>query len=117
MDVLKSKQAVIDLSNQKLPIRGSYLVLRALKALEPEFQLIESKRADLIRELGVEKEGMIEVPPEKMNEFNSRFNAMLETSIEVAMDAIPLSSLGDIKMSALDLMVLEPLLKDDSNGN
>lgn len=117
-NILQAKDALQKLSNEKLPVRGSFLMARALRALEPEYQIVEKKRADIIKELGVEKEGMIEVKPEKMGEFSTRFNAILETYIEVAMEAIPLSTLGDVKISPMDLMALEPFLLDDvHNGN
>ena len=65
-----------------LPFNVKYKLQRASNVLLKDYAHYEQFRTDLIRNIGVETNGMISVPEEKMEEFKASLSTMLTTEVK-----------------------------------
>lgn len=106
-EIRNMKDPMIVLLGKDLPIKAAWSLTKLIKTFDKELGEIEEFRVNLIKKLGVaDEEGNVQVPNEKMNEFIDQFNELLMTEIEVDFTPISIDSLGDIQVSAKDLMAL-----------
>lgn len=71
------------LSNEKLPIKTAHGLAKLSIKLEFDFKAIEKIRLTLVKELGVEKNGICTVLPEKRNEFQIKLDELFGLETEV----------------------------------
>jgi hypothetical protein len=104
------KDPLTVLLDKALPIKAAWKLNRLIKGLDKELGEIEEFRISLVQKLGAEGEdGNVQVPQDKMEQFVTEFNELLQTEVEVEYDAIDVDVFGDIQMTAKDMMVLEKL--------
>lgn len=111
-EVLAAYEAFARLTREKLPAKGAYWVARLVKKLEPEYQAATERRTALIRELGEEKDGTIQVPQAKMKDFLEQLQPVLETEIEVDAPRMKLEHLGDTVLLAGDVLAIEKFIEE-----
>ena len=112
IEVLKAKEALSKLSQEKLPVKISYKLSRLVKELETEFATIESFKMTLAQKYGKETEGQQgqwEIPAENIVSFNAEFSELLEEDIELKSDIIEcsLSAIDSISLSTSDILSIE----------
>ena len=96
-----------------LPVKTAYWLKRVAKAAEGEMRQLDEVRVQLVKKYGAEDEsGNIAVKPENVEAFAAEFNDLLAETIDLPGDGIALDALGDVKVSAIDLMRLDWLIKD-----
>jgi hypothetical protein len=108
----------------KLVVRPkiAFHLLRLLRRIDEEIANYEQARLSAFRQYGEEKgeggEKRLEVLPERQQEFFAAMEELHRSEVEFALDKIPLSALGDdVKLSAADLLALEPFLDTAEGGS
>lgn len=105
-DILENVQSIKNLQMLNLPVKVSYRIKRLNDRLKPILASYEEKRTDLIKEFGeVDEQGNFEVKdPEKLKEFIVKITELQSIEEEVEFEAINISELGNITVSANDLV-------------
>jgi hypothetical protein len=109
-EIRNMKDPMIALLDKELPIKAAWKLNKLVKAFDKELGEIEDFRVKLVQKLGNEdEEGNVQVPEEKMESFVTEFNELLMTEIEVDFDAIDIDTLGEIQVSAKELLALDKI--------
>ena len=109
--------SLVKLAAMDLPSKQAYWLKRIVKAAESEVRQAEEVRVQLVKKYGEEGEGgIIVVNTENTEAFTGELNEMLEAEIDLPGDGVTLESLGDIKLSAIDLMKLDWLITDEAKA-
>ena len=109
-EIRNMKEPMGLLLDKELPIKVAWSLTKFVKILDKELSEIEEFRINLVKRLGEEdKEGALQVPDEKMEEFIDSFNELLMTEIEVDFETISVESLGDIQTSTKELLALDKI--------
>jgi hypothetical protein len=110
-----SQQAMPKLLNKELAnVKASYWIGRNARVLDVEFDALNQKRIALVRRFGNEdkKTKQWDIPQEKRTEFNLLFEQLLDTEVEVNITLIDLEMIADAKLSPIDLVAIEFMLKE-----
>lgn len=114
-----SKDALTKLAEAELPVNEAYNVSRILKSAQQELTFLDQERQKLVKKYSDEpdKDGNIKVKDENFQQFMEEFVKVLELQVEIAGDPIDISKVGDeVKLTAKDMIVLEPLLKNSGES-
>jgi hypothetical protein len=99
-DAYYALNAIVN-TKRVLPQTAKYRLARLYSALKKEYDLLETERVNLVKELGepVKNEEGVEtgwqVPPAKMEEYSKRWIEYRNQLLEVPVEPLYLSSLGD----------------------
>jgi DNA-binding MltR family transcriptional regulator len=94
--------------DKDINIKLAYRLGILLKKISEEMQSLEKNRVKLVTKYGVKNgEGQVSVPDEKTPDFYKEFNELMQISIDIDFEPIPLSAFGDISLSAADVMRLD----------
>ena len=83
-EIYMAYQALGALSNERLPIKTSFGLAKLVIKLDSDFKAIEKVRLALVKEFGVEKDGVCSVPPDKRAEFQAKLDELFGLETEVA---------------------------------
>jgi hypothetical protein len=109
-EIRQMKDPMIGLLDKDLPIKSAWKLNKLVKAFDKELAEIEEFRVGLVKKLGTEdEEGNMLVPDEKMEQFVEEFNDLLMSEIEVEFEALDIETLGDIQISAKELLPLDKI--------
>lgn len=92
-DVYASREALQKLADKELPIAISFQLARLIIAVQPTLTAIETLRYKLVKQWGTADEdnpGKIQVPEDKLSDFNNVFDELLGQSVEYDIDKIKL---------------------------
>lgn len=96
---------------EDLPAKTAYRLSRLLKAAQTELESHEKQRIALVKKFGTEeKAGDWAVQEDKLKEFGEEFSALQAEEVELWYDPVTLDMLLDAKLSAVDMMLLEPFI-------
>ena len=104
---------------RSLPFNVKYKLRRASDVLIKDYAHYEQFRTTLIKNLGVEEEGKISVPEDKMDEFRASMTEMMSTEVEHTFMKLKPSEVNeitdgiDITYTDMDLFI-SYLVEDDS---
>lgn len=107
--LLESFHALQQLGQKKLPPHPvAYRVGKAIATVSVLAKGIEKKRQALIKEYGVltEDKKNIEVPAEKMKDFEAAVQALMESEVEVNVHTVEIEMFHE----AIEAAILAPLL-------
>jgi hypothetical protein len=117
--LVESLEAIKVIANQKLPVTTAYKLSLFLKKVDPELTTWETKKNELIKELGnkqVDEKGKetgnFVVAPEKVKEFTEKIDAILNEKITIVIPEIKLKDLGDLKIEPRYLAGLDWMIKE-----
>lgn len=108
-----------DLMGQDLPIKTAYSLKKIQKKLQEENERFDELRKELVTkhatknengEPEVDEVGNVKLEKEVIEEFNKGYNELLDIDFES--DSVSLDDLGDIKLSAAKLVMLDDLIKE-----
>jgi hypothetical protein len=101
-------------SSDVINIRLALRLKKLLDFVEKELNYFEQMRLSLIRKYGerVFEDGkeIERVKTENMDKFSSELNELLSTKIAYKFEKITISELEPMKLSAIDLKMLEPFI-------
>ena len=109
------------LTDKELPIKVSYRLVKLLRQCSMEMESMEKARVKLVdkyaetpeeHEASPDKDKGIKVAEEKMPDFQKEFGVLLDEEVEIDFEPILIDELGDISLSAKDLLPLQIILKE-----
>lgn len=104
---------------RSLPFNVKYKLRRASDVLIKDYAHYEQFRTTLIKNIGVEEEGKISVPEDKMDEFRASMTEMMSTEVEHTFMKLKPSEVNeitdgiDVTYTDMDLFI-SYLVEDDS---
>ena len=104
------------LAGANFPALDAYRIGRMMARMEmhPDIVAADRSRVDLIRKHGVEKDGNVSVPSEKMEDFARDYGPIAVTGVELELHRLPLEILANApQMTPIDMKTLEPFLKEE----
>ena len=104
-EIVDAREALITLSNQRLPIKQGYNVSKLIRKANAELEVLTNVRQDVINRLAPQG---TEMNPEINQQIVDELNVALEVSVEIPVNKIDLSSINNLEMTARDIMVLDP---------
>lgn len=110
--VINAQAGLKKILTKELPIKVSFRLSKLALSLEAELQNFNTARSKLFEKYGERKEDDIIIPKEKTGDFNTELEELLDVDIKLDYDPILVSDLGDIKLSAADLMSVNEFLKE-----
>jgi len=111
-DIKRAEPVLMKIMNAELPIKAAYKIGRVMKKIQEELKTIEEMRIKLVQKHGKTVEGTqrTEVPQENFDTFVKEYNALLESEATFDFDPVPMADLGNISLSPMDTILLEPFL-------
>ena len=103
--IVDSRDALMTLSQQKLPIKISYNVSKVIRKANTELEILTKVRQDIIDRLAPPG---TEVNPDINQAIMTELTEALDVEIEIPVNKVDLSSLTQLEMTARDVMLLEP---------
>lgn len=95
IDLLNDSRKLDDLCKIELPIKTSYWLNRINDKVKSEVKSYIRTKDMLIERLGEEKDGTIEVKKDNLKEFYDEDKKLTDVEIELEINQINLSDLGD----------------------
>jgi len=112
-DVQRAQQAFQKVMNTDLPVRVAFRLSRMAKVIDDTFKDIEVQRSKLVEKYGAPTDKGFTVKPENVAKFQEEFSELLtKESVTLEVEPIDLSLLEDIKLTPLDMVVLDPFVKE-----
>lgn len=111
-----AESALMNLSNQALPIQTSYKISRVIKQVVSEIADLEKHRIILVEQYGTQDVDTttITVAPENIREFTEAIRPLLETEINLNFDKMSIKDIPDtVLISSADIIALEPFIDFD----
>ena len=106
------KDPLVSLIDKEIPIKAAWKLNRLVKGFDKELGEIEEFRISLVQKLGeAGEDGNVSVPQEKMEQFVTEFNELLNQEVAIEYEAIDIDVFGDVTVAAKDMMVLEKIFK------
>jgi hypothetical protein len=101
-----------ELSNAK----AAYWIGKNARVLDVEITKLEKTRRELVFRLGVEdvKNKKWDIPDKNKDEFNKKFDALMETEVEINITLIDIDTISDAKLSPIDTVSIDFMLKEGS---
>jgi hypothetical protein len=96
--------------DKEVDVIAAYKISKLIKQTAQELTTLEESRIKLVQKYASDKpaeDGTVSVAVEKQGDFHNEYRKLLSQEIEVDFDPIPITSLGDIKLTALDVLSLE----------
>lgn len=117
--IISSQDALLKLSNTKLPVKIAYSVSKMISKLQPELKIYEEARQKLVKELGEEdtEKQTTTVKPENFAKFQEEMTKLLDVEVDLSyglgkeIEKIKVADLGDITMEPKELLQLDWLLE------
>jgi len=109
VDIKNAEPALRKLANAELPIKLAFQISSVIDEIDPHLSKFEEFRVSLVKKYGIETENGIEVPKDKIGEFNDEINNLLNAEITVNITPIKLDNISDVdnvKFSVRDLKSL-----------
>jgi len=110
-----------ELSNKPLKGRVAYRIARLLRELDKEFSLFNEKRTDLVKEyvikdengeLKTDENGDLVLDKERIQEFYTAINDLLNTQVSINAEKVDLVDLESIEFTPAQIMLLEPFINE-----
>lgn len=109
-------------TEQKLPIKLSYKIMKILSELEPELQFYQTKLQELIDSCAekntdgsivyTDNNESIKLIPEKSQEFTTQYNELFNMEIEINDFNFTLDELENLELTPKELFVLNSYIVD-----
>lgn len=114
LDIVDSQPALARLAGQALPVKTAYRLQKTLRKARQELADYYQARDELVKKHGAQKKGVWGVGPKDpgWEKYQAEHKELAEVEVELEIDRFPLDALGEIKISAGDLMLMEWLLAE-----
>ena len=119
--IVDSAETMRELSNKPLKGRVAYRIARLLRELDKEFSLFNEKRTDLVKEyvikdengeLKTDENGDLVLDKERIQEFYTAINDLLNTQVSINAEKVDLVDLESIEFTPAQIMLLEPFINE-----
>ena len=115
-NLLSVKPFLQQLAGMEMRARDGFIVLRMLKALDKEYEIIETTQRKLYdnycekNEDGtykINEEGNLLLKPETINEFNEEITAFLATEVKIDCEKLNINLIEELQFSPAQLLKME----------
>jgi len=108
-EIKSLEESLAKIFNKDVNIKIAYRLSSLLKKLNEEMKTLEETRIKLVKQYGEENEEthQFSVSEEKAQDFYKEFNELMQVVIDIDFEPIQLKELGDIDMSASDVLRLD----------
>lgn len=109
------ERSLYQISKKELPIKVSYRFAKLLQFCFDELSFLEKARVELVNRYPEVKNPEEEATPEdieRQDKLREEFGQLLEETVEVSFEPFSVEELGDINISALDMLGLFPIIKE-----
>lgn len=113
-ELLGIKESLNKLLVAEIPIKTSYKLGKIINKMGEELKFFDTKRMELFKKYGELDGKEYKVKLEDNEIFVKEMNELLEITFELEINKIKLDSLGDIKLSALDMANLDKFIEEES---
>ena len=103
------------LAQLDLPIKSAFRISRFLKQTENDVKALADIRTKILKEFGepTDEPGQFKVLPDRIDDFKTELEKLQDEEIECDFQPISLEDLGNVALSAQDLLVIDFLFKDE----
>tara|TARA_Y100000310_G_scaffold275978_1_gene292799 strand:+ start:10649 stop:11011 length:363 start_codon:yes stop_codon:yes gene_type:complete len=112
-EILSMRESLIKLVDKDLPVKTAFSLSKFIQKCNEEFSALEKMRIKLVNQFTdptdtTEKKV---VPVESLPDFQKQFTELLDEKVEIDFDKLPIEELGNIELSANDLIRLDPIIQ------
>lgn len=108
-DIYNANNILQKLSEQALPVKVSYSIAKAIKAVEAEFVTAEKQRIKLCEKYGKPNKEGTQYDIEDVEGFNKEFAELMSLEVELNVKAIRLTD--EIRLSAQEVIALDGFIE------
>ena len=103
------------LVNKELPVKISFRLCRFLRESAVEMESLEKSRVQLVEKFAEPKEEgkEMKVSDENREKFQQEFSNLLSEEVNIDFEQISIEDLGDISLSANDLIPMQKIFKEN----
>lgn len=115
-DIINAAPALWRIGEAKLPAKAAWRTSRLMAKLFAEAKHYEKVRLERFKLLGATTDGgqNYTVPAEKMPELNKQLAAILDETVKIDYEALPLSLFANVELAPADLAAAEKFFIDDT---
>lgn len=115
-DILSSSETFNTIMQQSFKGSLAFKIARLARELSKEMETFNAEREKILRKYCVKDEdgnlktndnGTVQIPPEKISEFNEEFNSLLATEVEINADKLPMDSLDSFDITPQQMITIE----------
>lgn len=111
-EMIAARDPLQKLAGLKLPAASAYRIARLISRLNPELASAEIGRLSLYREYGTEKDGSVTVPLDRMDAFQPKLDAYLDTSTEIDVQPLAFSDIEQAEITPGDILSLGQFIQE-----
>lgn len=112
IQLLNMKKVIEKLLPQDVPVLVGYDLMKIARMFESEIEMYNKVRIKIYKKYGKEgKDKKITIVPDKIETANKDLQNLLNKEVDIKVKKIKLSSLGDVKLSTVDLLKIELLME------
>lgn len=120
--LLSIKPIITKIANTPMAAKDSFKVLRILKTLDKEYELIEQTRLDCLRKYAeldgegnfiTHDDGSIIIAGEKQTEFNQEFNNFLKCKISLDCGKLNINIINELILTPAELIEIEMFFEEE----
>ncbi len=109
--IYAAQSAIEKILKVDMPVKEAFQWGKLVKAVNEELAQFEDCRKKLVNKyVDKDSDGKYNLPEENRDAFNNEIRELLAIEVELDMTPLDLSKLGDIKVSVIDIMALEPFV-------
>lgn len=121
--IISMSRAMEKIKGADVSLKTAVAIAKNIKALSDPIEIIQSRQKALLDEYArkddngeVIQESNGNVYIENPNEYFPKLQDLLNTDLEIELIKIKMDDLGDVKLSADDILALDPLFKDEDDN-
>lgn len=105
-EIVSNVENIKELQSIKLPIKISYKLSKLIGKIQPELDIYNEKRDELVKEYGDKQEDdtFKVTDPNKIKSFIEKINDLVEIEVEIDFEPIDIEDLGDISIPPKNLI-------------
>jgi len=106
--IINMRKSLAKIANQEVSIDKAFVIARNIKFFNQEIENFDERRNELIKKYSTDK---TTVDKDKEEDFFKELQVLLDVEVEIDLIPVDLSQIKDIKLTAMDLIVLDSIVK------
>ena len=115
IEIYNLVKGLAKVTEKELPIKVSYRLSKFLKICSSEMEIMEASRVKLVEKYSDSdmSEKNKKVADENIDKFQEDFTSLVNEEIDIDFEPISINDLGDISISANDLLFISKIIKEN----
>lgn len=115
--IFSAAPALQKLVAASLPALMALKVARLIHRLNPELEPASATRLSVFRQFGIEKDGQIQVPTERLPDFQAALEPLFSECVEIDCQPLPIALFEHAPdMTVEEMMVLLPFIQESDSS-